>query len=164
MRTGELEIDAAYRRYAPMVFRRCVQLLRDEERAADCMQDVFVQLVRHRGRLDAAAPSALLNRIATNVCLNRLRADRTRAVDAGVDPAVAEIASAGDLEARTLAGRTLAWLFRAEREKSRTMAVLHYVDGWTHEEIAGELGMSAEGVRKHLRLLKLRLTSEEEAP
>lgn len=33
-----LDLDDAYRRYGPMVFRRCVQLLRDEEKAADCLQ------------------------------------------------------------------------------------------------------------------------------
>ena len=145
-----------------MVFRRCVQLLRDEGQAEDCMQDVFVQLVRHRERLDGTALASLLGRIATNLSLNRIRANRARREDSAIDPRVAEIAAAGDVEARTLAGRTVAWLFRRERERTRTMAVLHYVDGWTHEEIARELGLTAEGVRKHLRTLRVRLAAEGE--
>ncbi|HZN93656.1 MAG TPA: sigma-70 family RNA polymerase sigma factor [Myxococcales bacterium] len=160
MRTGALDIDAAYRRYAPMVFRRCIQLLRDEGQAEDCMQDVFVQLVRHRERLHGAALSSLLGRIATNLCLNRLRDGRARREDPAVDPQLAEIAAAGDVEAKTLAGRAVAWLFRRERERTRTMAVLHFVDGWTHEEIGRELGMTADGVRKHLRTLRVRLAAE----
>jgi RNA polymerase sigma-70 factor (ECF subfamily) len=60
-----------------MVLRRCRQLLRDEDEALDAAQDVFVRLIERRQRLDARYPSSLLYRIATNVCLNRIR-DRTR--------------------------------------------------------------------------------------
>ena len=38
------------------------------------------------------------------------------------------------------------------------MAVLHYVDGLTLEEVAEETGMSVSGVRKRLRGLRTSLT------
>ena len=38
------------------------------------------------------------------------------------------------------------------------MAVLHYVDGLTLEEVAIETGLSVSGVRKRLRRLKTDLT------
>jgi RNA polymerase sigma-70 factor (ECF subfamily) len=34
------------------------------------------------------------------------------------------------------------------------MAVMHYVDGMTYEEVAREVGLSVSGVRKRLRTLK----------
>ena len=40
-----IDVEAAYRRYGPMVLRRCRQMLRDEQQATDAMQDVFVQLL-----------------------------------------------------------------------------------------------------------------------
>ncbi len=43
------------------------------------------------------------------------------------------------------------------------MAVLHYVDGMTLEEVASHVGMSVSGVRKRLRLLKQRSRAWEEA-
>ena len=71
-----VDIEGFYQRYAPMVLRRCRALLRHDAKAQDAMQDVFVALLRHQDRLQDEAPSALLLRVATNVCLNRLRTER----------------------------------------------------------------------------------------
>ncbi len=65
-----------------MVLRRCRALLRNDAKAQDAMQDVFVALLRHQDRLQDEAPAALLLRVATNVCLNRLRTERRRPEDA----------------------------------------------------------------------------------
>src|SRR5262245_65593016 len=64
-----------------MVLRRCRRLLRDEDEALDACQDVFVRLLEHRRTLEARYPSSLLYRIATNVCLNRIRDRGRRPVD-----------------------------------------------------------------------------------
>ena len=74
-----IDVEAQYRKYGPMVLRRCRQLLRDEEEAQDAMHDVFVQVVRRRERLDEKAPSSLLYTIATHTCLNHLRSRLKRA-------------------------------------------------------------------------------------
>ena len=45
------------------------------------------------------------------------------------------------------------------------MAILHYVDGMTLQEVADEVGMSVSGVRKRLRGLRAELhelVTEEE--
>src|SRR5262245_9689209 len=73
-----LDVDALSRRYGPMVLRRCRRLLGDEDEALDAYQDTFVRLLEYRSRLDDRYPSSLLYRMATNVCLNRIR-DRRRA-------------------------------------------------------------------------------------
>jgi DNA-directed RNA polymerase specialized sigma24 family protein len=65
-----------------MVIRRCRQLLRDEDDALDAAKDVFVRLIERQRELHARYPSSLLYRIATNVCLNRIR-DRGRRPAAG---------------------------------------------------------------------------------
>src|SRR5688572_9929353 len=118
-----------------MVLRRCRRLLRDEDEALDACQDVFVRVMEHRDRLDGEFPSSLLYRIATNVCLNRIR-DRARRPATPDEELLASIAAAeppgGGSEARLL----LDWLFRRHPESSRTIAVLYYVDGLTHEEVA----------------------------
>ena len=45
-------------------------------------------------------------------------------------------------------------IFASERDSTRAMAVLHLVDGYTLEEVAGHFDMSVSGVRKRLRTLK----------
>ena len=154
-----LDVEAHYRRFGPLVLRRCRRLLRDEEKAIDAMQDVFVQVLRARERLQETAPAALLLRIATNVCLNRLRGERRRPEDAD-DALILEIAALGDdLEERSAARAMLDRLFGREPESSRTIAVLYRVDRMTHEEVAREVGMSVSGVRSRLRKLRARLTT-----
>ena len=73
-----MDIDQLYRQYGPMVMRRCRQLLRDEDQALDATQDVFVRLIERRDHLRADYPSSLLYRIATNICLNRIRDAKNR--------------------------------------------------------------------------------------
>jgi RNA polymerase sigma-70 factor (ECF subfamily) len=153
-----LDVDQLYRTHGPMVLRRCRRLLRDEARALDAMQDVFVQVVRHQGRLDASAPSSLLFRLATNVCLNLLRTARRKPEDAD-DALVLSIAHELDEASRAQAASMLRRLFSDAPESSATIAVLHLLDGMTHEEVAAEVGLSVSGVRKRLRTLSARLQS-----
>lgn len=151
-----IDVGALFERYGPMVLRRCRYLLRDEEEARDLMQDVFVQLLRRRESLSDAYPSSLLFRIATNLCLNRIR-DRRREPSAEGEEVIARIACHDDREASL----TLARLFGRHQESTRTMAVLHYLDGMTLEQVARECRMSVSGVRKRLRGLRASLRQME---
>ncbi len=151
-----IDVEAYYRRYGPMVLRRCRTLLRNEDKAKDAMQDVFVQLLRHAHRLEPAAPSSLLYRIATNVCLNRIRSEGRHPEDPS-EELLLRIASLDDPERGLGARALLGALFREQRESTRTIAVLHLLDGFTLEEVAKEVGMSVSGVRKRLRALRRQL-------
>jgi RNA polymerase sigma-70 factor (ECF subfamily) len=158
MGEDELDVEALYRRYGPMVVRRCRRLLRDEEDALDVAQEVFVRVLRSRERLSGAYPSSLLYRIATNLSLNRLR-DRGRRPEVAGDELLHRIAVASDADAPLFLDR----LFGRHPESTRTMAVLHYVDGLTLEEVARECGMSVSGVRRRLRLLRVTAEAERAA-
>ncbi len=144
-----LDVESLYRRYGPMVLRRCERLLRDPEKAVDAMHDVFVEVLRRRETLDHRSGSSLLYRVATNVCLNRLRSTR-RAAEDPEDELVLSLAASDDRgSARLLLDRLL-----GREGLTRTIAVLHLLDGMTHEEVAREVGMSVSGVRKRLRKLQ----------
>jgi RNA polymerase sigma-70 factor, ECF subfamily len=151
------EIASLYERYRGMVLRRCLQLLRDKRVAEDAAQDVFVRFLKANGRLTAEFPSSLLYRIATHHCLNLIR-------DAGhrdPDEWLRRVADWEDPEPRLEARNLLARLFGKHAESTRTMAVLHLLDGMTLEEVAAETGMSVSGVRKRLRALKASLAEME---
>jgi RNA polymerase sigma factor (sigma-70 family) len=156
-----LDIEQSYRQYGPMVLRRCRRMLRDDARALDAMQDVFVELLRRRDRLDDAAPTALLLRVATNVCLNRLRTQRRHPEDGDDAVLMAIAAEAPDSESRSGARGLLDRIFRRETESTLAIAVMHYVDRMTLEEVADEIGLSVSGVRKRLRSLRARLPVAE---
>jgi len=145
-----IDVDALYRRYGPMVLRRCRRLLGAEDRALDAMQETFVQVLRRAHRLDAEAPSSLLYQVATRVCLNLLRTSRRRPETP--DGALLETIAAAPSEpgVRSMLDK----IFAREPDSTRVIAVLHWVDGLTLEETAAEVGMSVSGVRKRLRTLR----------
>lgn len=153
----DVDVEALSRRYGPMVLRRCRRLLGDEDEALDACQDVFLRVIEHRTQLNDSYPSSLLYRIATNVCLNRLRDNRRNPVTRD-EEVLYDIARAEEPGATSEARLLLARLFGRHPESSRTIAVLHFVDGLTLEEVADETGMSVSGVRKRLRALRTSLT------
>lgn len=155
-----MDIEALYQRYGPMVMRRCRQLLQDEEQALDVTQDVFVRVLQRRDRLDLTTPSSLLYRIATNLCLNQLRHHR-RFPKTSDEKLLHRLADTDDHAERTALRSVLSRVFGTQPESSRTIAVLHYLDGLTLEETAAEVGMSVSGVRKRLRRLQETLEEVE---
>ncbi len=148
-----IDVEAYYRRYGPMVIRRCRQLLKNEELALEAAQDVFVQLIRKQDELNEDSPSGLLLRMATNICLNLIRSRKRRPEDPD-EERLHRIAHAGDTERGVFARLRLRRILEPELESTRTIAVLHYVDGFTLEEVAQQVGLSVSGVRKRLRNLR----------
>jgi RNA polymerase sigma-70 factor (ECF subfamily) len=158
--SGPLDVEGLCERYGPMVLRRCRRLLRDEDEAMDACQEVFVRLLERRDRLDACHPSSLLYRIATNLCLNRIR-DRRRRPKTVEEERLSLIACAEEPGGSSHARLRLWRLFQRHPESSRTIAVLHHLDGLTLEQVAEMVGLSVSGVRRRLRMLRADLTDME---
>jgi RNA polymerase sigma-70 factor (ECF subfamily) len=135
-------------------------LLGDDQAARDAMHDVFVQVLSRQEQLNDQAPSSLLFRIATNVCLNRIRSRKRRPEDADTDVLV-QIAAQTDPAARSAARAALDKLFRNEPDDTALIAVLHLHDKMTLQEVADEVGMSVSGVRKRLEKLRAKLHNLE---
>lgn len=165
MDTKNFDLNELYKQYAPMVLRRCKALLKDSDAAMDIMQNVFLNVARKREQLDMKYPSSLLYRIATNLCLNYIR-DNKRLINESFnggedDDFLVRIATIESDENRNVAKLLLDKLFGRNLETTKTIAVLHYLDGFTLEETAREVGMSVSGVRKRLRNLRSELKQLE---
>jgi RNA polymerase sigma-70 factor (ECF subfamily) len=163
----DIDVEAYYIRYGPMVLRRCRMMLKDEEQASDAMQEVFVKLILNKKRLKGIYPSSLLLKIATNVCLNiiRSRYPYQEHQDPDKEDILTNIAlydERKNQENRLIINSVLEWIFKREKKTTREIAVMHFVDRMTFKEIAGEVGLSVSGVRKRLRVLKERVKSNKE--
>lgn len=156
-----IDVESMYRRYAPMVLRRCRHLLDDEEDALEAMQETFVRMLEHADRLDNRAPSSLLWTTATRVSLNRIRAQGSRPTRGAAQELVDRIAVA-PLEGQLFARRVLDKLFGRHDDTARAVAVMHHVDGMTHAQVAEVVGLSVSGVRFKLRQLKSTLQELED--
>ena len=129
-----------YDAHAPRVYRLVFRLCGDEELARDFTQDTFVrafdQLARFRGD---AAFSTWLHRIAVTTTSNAMRKvkrqwQRETAIDGIAEPAAPPTADT-ELQQR------LAAAIDALPEIYRTTLVMHDIEGFTHPEIAGALGV-----------------------
>ena len=149
-----------YEAYAPMVYRRCVFLLKDDAEAKDMVPNVFLRVYERMDTLDFSQPSSLLWNTATRLCLNRIRDKKRRGLDVDSSELLLTIACAEEddgIEARGLWAK----IFSKEQESTRTIATLHYVDGMTLEETAETVGLSVSGVRKRLRTLQAKIKNLE---
>lgn len=149
----QIDVEDYYRRFGPMVLRRCRGLLGNEADALDAMQQTFVQVLEHAGRLTDDAPSSLLYRMATHVCLNRIRQGVRQQV-AGEDLLVFEIAQLPDTSQQVEARNLLQQLFGRQQASTRQIAAMFWLEGYTYAEIAAVVGMSVSGVRRRLRALQ----------
>lgn len=147
------DFDALYRKFGPMVLRRCRFLLKNEEKALDAMQDVFVRLIERKHSISEVC-SSLLYTMATNVCLNKIRADKLRSgPEFEVIAEIVEDSFSSLAEQKIDTSVLLDCIFSERDSKDRQIAILHYVDGYTLEETAELTKMSVSGVRKRLNKL-----------
>lgn len=141
-------IEALYRKYGPAVLRRARAILRDEQAARDVMQEVFIQAIRESGAFRGeASPMTWIYRITTNLCLNRIRDEGRRA------QLLAENLPDPDEEVKQATAEqraTLAAILRQVPEGLREIAVYHFVDGMSHDEIAALVKVSRRTVGNRL--------------
>jgi len=136
-----------YRQYGPLVYRRCLRLLKDPEAAKDATQEVFMKLVRDMERLqDRETVLPWMYRVAMNHCLNL----RRNAARRGEDTAEAGLEIA-DVARESLPDRALVQQVLSRFDAStQAVAVGVLVDGLEHEEMAEVLGVSRRTVARKL--------------
>ncbi len=148
-----INIEELYKKYGPMVLRRCRFLLKNEEQALDAMQDVFVNLISNSEKLNIIYPSSLLYRIATNICLNIIRSEKRHPQN--IDNEIFNyIADYNDPAENIAAVDLLDTVFRNEKSSTKEIAIMLYIDKMTLEQTAFQSGLSVSGVRKRMRVLK----------
>lgn len=116
------------------------------------MHESFVRLMRYGGNQFRQADSqlAFLYIIAERVCFDKLKQRRRTSLNVNSDELVTHHGPEGGLEDRDLAIRYLEPL----DERTRRVALLHYVDEMTQEEIATYTGWTRRTVGKKLKQLQ----------
>jgi RNA polymerase sigma factor (sigma-70 family) len=144
------ELEALYRSYGPLVRRRARGILGDDLEAQDAVQEVFVRVLRSAGEFRGQSqPSTWLYRIATNLCLNRVRDGRRRREHLdrfGEEVHHATPAAAPSADTRATLRRVLAEVPQELAE----IAIYYWVDEMDQAEIAEILGLSRRTVGNRL--------------
>ncbi|HMI94319.1 MAG TPA: sigma-70 family RNA polymerase sigma factor [Polyangiales bacterium] len=154
--------EELYRVHAPSVRRRAVELLGSEAEAAEVVQDLFLSMLeRPQQFANKSSLTTFLYSATTHACLNRLRNQRNRARLLALHGAAAHDRHANPRAERVLQLRAL---LRELPDELAAVAVYHYLDEMTYDEIAALLGCSRRHVGTLLsRLAQLRGAQPEEA-
>ena len=137
-------------RHAPhidVVVRRLVG--QDSDLAADVAQEVWIQIFRALPSFRGDAKfGTWAHRIAVNRALNALR--RTRRIAALEVEVEDDSASVEPEVERALLAASIEEAASRLSPGARTVFLLHDVEGFTHEEIASQLGITAGGSKSQL--------------
>ena len=156
-RRGDVDaFERLYHLHAGRVHALCLRLAGEPVEARELVQDTFVHaweaLPRFRGD---ASLTTWLHRIAVNALLERRRRDRRR------NARVSLVDDDDDVESAPMAGgfvapTDVATAIDLERAIAalppgvRRAFVLHEVEGYTHEEVAGMTGLATGTLRAQL--------------
>lgn len=139
--------------HSPHIDAVVLRLCGDRDLAADIAQDVWIQIFRalpgYRGESQFGTWA---HRIAVNRTLNALRKVRRIAkVETEIEDDSAPSESDTESESdRTFLAETIGDAVRRLSPGARTVFTLHDVEGYTHEEIAAELGITTGGSKSQL--------------
>ncbi len=133
-------IREIYKAYAPRVYAIVKRLSADEMLAEDWAQEAWVRIFRalHTFRGESRF-TTWLHRIAVNSALHGRRwRDRRTRHEMPLDESISSFGQNDQTHLRMKLERAL----QALPERMRQVLVLHDIEGFTHEEIAGFLGVT----------------------
>src|SRR3981189_2260811 len=145
----ERAMQRLWSQHSPHIDAVVRRLCDDAELAADISQEVWMQIFRALPSFRGDAQfGTWAHRIAVNRTLNALRRTRrTAALEVDVDD---ESASVEPEAERALLAASIEEAAAKLSPGARTVFLLHDVEGYTHEEIATQLGITAGGSKSQL--------------
>jgi RNA polymerase sigma-70 factor, ECF subfamily len=160
---------ALFEEHYPRLYRYTLSLMHDPAEADDTAQETFVRAYRHLDSLrEVNALTTWLYRIATHVCLDRIRqqargaeikpeTDLDDLEEVDDTPSLQQIVERNDMSA--CVQRYLDSL----PDSYRAVILMHDLDGLTSPQIAAALGASLATVKIRLHRARLRLRTQLES-
>lgn len=163
-RDGDASLHAIYADEAPRLARYFRRRGRDQEDAADLVQQAFLRFMRAAGR-DMGNPVGYLHRIARNLLVDTLRAATRHG--AVFDPASDEEGVVRPDQGEQLEADQLMDAYQravqALPPRTRDVFLRHRRDGQSYRAIAAELGIGVRTVEWHIAeaLVRIRRVLDE---
>ncbi len=145
----ESALRAIWTQHAPRIDALVRRLVGDPDQAADVAQEVWIQIFRALpGYRGDSQFSTWAHRIAVNRTLNALRSlRRVSKIEVDIEEDSFSVEHDGD---RSMLAQTIDEAVQKLSPGARHVFVLHDVEGYTHEEIATELGITSGGSKSQL--------------
>lgn len=151
MRNRDAEVDEAFRRFAPDIYRIALSIVRDPQAAEDITQDTFTRAFDRFSSYDRRRPiAAWLHGIAVHAAIDHVRRSRRRRWLPLAGPVEVRLDDrrATDPGRRIEEREAVSALLDELPERTRAMLVLRHAYGYDDESTARLVGTSA-GERAH---------------
>lgn len=147
-----MDITQVYMENKNSVYRLALTYLHSQTEAEDVCHDVFIKMIEHKISIFPGKEKSWLLTVTANECKNRLRFWKRHGREELTDSIpVKETESTDILE--TVMSLSV---------KERTVIYLYYYEGYTAEEIAGILKITASAVRSRMERARKHLKSKLE--
>ena len=165
---NEEAFTALVRQNSPMIYKISRRVLKNHEDAEDTTQNVLIKAYQRLDSFDGHSRfSTWLFRVAFNEALMTIRRNRSRRQDCVVDLSVVDTGAAREsADSRASSERNYVNRDLAAKAMLRLTPVLraafllHKREGWTHKEMAEELGISAETAKSRVYRARRQLREE----
>ncbi len=156
--TGRGEhFECLYQACRRKVYGICRRLLRDGEEAQDVTHEAFLRAYQRFATLEGSNFSGWVCRIASNLCLNRIRDQKTRErvlEAASASEVTGDAPPVEDLVILEEEIQTARQILEDLRPEHRRVLLLRYVEGFTYPEIEALTGFEQDQLRSHLQNAK----------
>lgn len=170
------KFEAIYFAYSKYLYSIGINILKDEQYAADALQQCFIKIFENIGKIgevNSSQTKSFISIIMRNESINLLRKRKTifhvtESLDEALYIIIDEAADTEEILLRAeLQDEVKSYLGKLNKEESN-LIILKYVQEYSNEEIAEILGVSQEVVRQRLtrvrrKLAALIIKSREEA-
>ena len=168
---NEEAFTALVRQNSPMIYKISRRVLKNHEDAEDTTQNVLIKAYQGLDSFEGHSRfSTWLFRVAFNEALMTIRRNRSRrrdcvvdlsVVDSGGARAVSDFQDRSESSERNYVNRDLAAKAMLRLTPVlRAAFLLHKREGWTHKEMAEELGISAETAKSRVYRARRQLREE----
>ncbi|MFK7807033.1 MAG: RNA polymerase sigma factor [Saprospiraceae bacterium] len=149
--------DNLYRRYRTKVYSKCISMLKDENRAIDATQEIFMKIYLNLAKFDGRSKfSTWIYSITYNYCIDYLRKKKkeTKLFADEPDEIPDVVAEVPDTELLEMEVGRLKKVLEAMRPDDRAILLMKYQDEMQIKEIATLLDKTESAIKMKIKRAK----------
>lgn len=150
---SQLAFKRLYDLHSAKVYALAFHIVKDEKHAEELVQDTFMEIWNHRQRIDSQGNiSTYLYVICRNKSFNKLKElKRHKTVfDPSGDQKLNMLFLAEDIQATRELKESIEHIMSKLPPRQQEIFRLSRLDGFSHKEIADQLGISVQTVKNHM--------------
>lgn len=149
--------EELYRLYSPMLMGVCLRYASNKEEAEDFLQEGFIKIYANLYQYRPIGSfSSWLRKVVVNVALQKLRRKKTPFADVEIDRIADAVESTEDIFSQ-FGAKMLIRLIQQLPDGYRTVFNMYVIEGYSHKEIAAQLGINEATSKSQLSRAKAAL-------